>query len=487
MSWLSQGGLSVNGLVALVKKSVVRKICGTLLLSIIACILVLATVQRAAAASFDEWVRRETSVSEQKMLANISPRGAARGAVIASPSRTEPNYYFHWIRDAGLVMDTVREFYERSSGAERARYFAMMEEFARFSRQNQLTPTSTGLGDPRFNVDGSADYEPWGRPQNDGPAIRALTLIRFAESLLKDGRKDYVKAELYQAKYPADSVIKADLEYVAHHWREKSFDPWEEIRGQHFFTRAFQWAALSEGANLAEKMGDSGAARFYREQAAGLVQTLGDHWDEGRGYYLATVESEAGPDHQKPSELDSSVIIAALTIGEAKGPTGLVDDRILATATALEQTFASIYPINRDTSVGTAIGRYREDYYFGGNPWPLATAAFAELHYRVARILKTQTSYVITPRSLAFFSAALPASERAELKAGIDLAQDSALKAKLVAGLEEKGDGFLRRIQRHANPDGSLSEQINKVNGYMISAPDLTWSYSAFLKASFYR
>src|SRR5688500_16671266 len=29
------------------------------------------------------------------------------------------------------------------------------------------------LGEPKFQADGSAFNDPWGRPQNDGPAIRA--------------------------------------------------------------------------------------------------------------------------------------------------------------------------------------------------------------------------------------------------------------------------------------------------------------------------
>ena len=35
----------------------------------------------------------------------------------------------------------------------------------------------TGLGEPKFNVDETAFTGSWGRPQRDGPALRATTLI----------------------------------------------------------------------------------------------------------------------------------------------------------------------------------------------------------------------------------------------------------------------------------------------------------------------
>lgn len=49
--------------------------------------------------SLDAWVEQEEKIALQKLLDNISPggkntEGAAPGTVIASPSKSEPNYYF---------------------------------------------------------------------------------------------------------------------------------------------------------------------------------------------------------------------------------------------------------------------------------------------------------------------------------------------------------------------------------------------------------
>ena len=61
--------------------------------------------------------------------------------------------------------------------------------------------------------------------------------------------------------------------------------------------------------------------------------------------------------------------------------------------------------------------------------------------------------------------------------------QNSRVYNEIISSLREKGNDFLRRVQYHANPDGSLSEQINKETGFLESARDLTWNYAAFLTA----
>jgi len=41
-----------------------------------------------------------------------------------------------------------------------------------------------GLGEPKFNVDETAFTGSWGRPQRDGPALRATALIAFGQWLI---------------------------------------------------------------------------------------------------------------------------------------------------------------------------------------------------------------------------------------------------------------------------------------------------------------
>ncbi|RYZ83759.1 MAG: hypothetical protein EOP06_19340 [Proteobacteria bacterium] len=421
------------------------------------------------------------------MYGNISPANALRGVILASPSKLDPNYYYYWIRDGALVMRSVLLLRETTQGAEHDRHDKAMIDYVRFSRANQIQTGPEAMGEPRFNTDGTINTEPWGRPQNDGPALRALTLMRYARALIAEGKKDFVDKELYSGKYPADTVIKADLEYIGHHWRFKCIDLWEEIWGQHFFTRAVQLAALREGTAFARELGDAGAAGFYEKEANNIEAELAKHWSAQRDYYLATVDSNAGPDHQKPTELDTAVLLGALSAEQTTGPLALTDGKILSTAVKIENAFAVLYSVNKDKKLGTAIGRYTEDYYYGGNPWPLATAAFAELHYKVATLVKNSDSFKLEASQLGFFRQAVAGMAGVSLAEGTDIAADANLKSQVVTALITRGDGFMNRIRSHANKDGSLSEQFDRDSGYMRSAYDLTWSYSAFIRATLAR
>lgn len=44
--------------------------------------------------------------------------------------------------------------------------------------------SSGGLGEPKYRVDETPYNEDWGRPQADGPALRATALIAYARWLL---------------------------------------------------------------------------------------------------------------------------------------------------------------------------------------------------------------------------------------------------------------------------------------------------------------
>ncbi len=452
--------------------------------------LSLTTLQPALADTTTQWIERETRISCQNLFLNISPPGTSRGAVVASPSKVAPNYFFHWIRDAALTMDAVLGTDARAtSESERARIRTAMLEYVDFSRSNQLGGSVPG--EPKYEVDGKAFTGPWGRPQNDGPALRAVTLARFAEKLLGEGAEAYVRERLYDGKFPSDSVIKTDLEFVAHHWRDAAVDLWEEVRGQHFYTRVVQRRALLDGARLADKLGDGGAAKFYREQATLLEAELAKHWDAGRGYVVATLDYEGG-DRGKHSNIDSAVILGILHGQTADAFMSPVRDIYLATAEKMRLAFNQSYSINgrvtdfEGARIETAIGRYPEDVYDGltiegkGNPWVLATNAFAEYCYRVASTYFSQGHIEVTELGLPFLHSMAPG---VTLHAGEKLTASDARFGAVLAGLRESGDAFLRRTRLHANPDGALSEQINRENGYMQGARDLTWSYASFITA----
>jgi glucoamylase len=130
---------------------------------------------------------------------------------------------------------------------------------------------------------------------------------------------------------------------------------------------------------------------------------------------------------------------------------------------------------------GAAIGRFTDDTYFGGNPWYLTTAAFAEFHYRLARELERRGSFALTERNIAFFSGLLPAQE---VRAGARIRMDGPSGRALSKGLLAKGDRFMATLRLYAGSEGELSEQFDRAAGVPVSAYDLSWSYASFLSAA---
>ena len=415
--------------------------------------------------SLSDWIPGEMQKATYSMFANISPQGAARGAVVASPSKDQPAYFYHWVRDAALTMNTVVGFFETATDpSARTSLFNTIMDYVDFSRRNQLTPNRSGgpfdggLGEPLFNADGSAYDKKWGRPQNDAPALRALTLIRFAAVLLNQGQEAIVRSKLYSGVMPADTVIKADLEYVSHHWSDASYDLWEEVKGNHFYTKMVQRSSLLQGAWLAERLGDLSAAQWYRSQGMILESEIIKFWREDQGYITVTLQPET---NDPKAGLDVAVILGVLHGCTGDGFFCPTSDFVLSTAERLRSVFQFEYAINsRQTNVngetlGTAIGRYPEDRYNGymvgglGNAWVLATNALAELYYRAARDWTLTREIAISPRNITFFKS-LPSAANIPLNPGETVRAGDPRFNLILAALHDEGDAQLRRTKAHS-------------------------------------
>jgi glucoamylase len=385
------------------------------------------------ATSLESWMKFQEKASWEKLLANLSPEGASKGTVIASPQRVDPDYFFHWVRDAALVMDVLMEEVRTKPNKALEKH---IDQYIKFSHFIQEQYAISGLGEPKYFVDGRGYDGPWGRPQDDGPALRALYIIRHAKHLMKKGTPISQLNHIYSAELPATSLVKRDLEYIAHRWTQPNFDLWEEVYGTHFYTLMVIRQALVEGADLARDFNDEPAAAFYQWQAS-LVESrmnsmiYNDH-------FVTTIDRVGGLDY-KHSNLDTSILLAFHHSGE-KAAYSLTDNRLKKSMTLLDNSFNRVYPLNQRGLSATALGRYPEDTYYGGNPWILTTLAAAEYNYRLARITKNKN---------------------------------------LIA----TGDAYVERVRFHSRTDGAMAEQWDKFTGYHLSADELTWSHASFITA----
>jgi glucoamylase len=298
-----------------------------------------------------------------------------------------------------------------------------------------------------------------------------------------------VRRYLYDGKIPTETVIKADLEYVAHHWNETSFDLWEEVKGMHFYTLMVQRRALVEGAQFADVMGDGGAAQFYRNQAASIGQAIKRFWNNQKGTFVVTLNRDGGIDY-KSSGIDSAIILGVIHGYAGDGFLSPANDLVQSSALVIKSAFDRIYPINQNKTVESAIGRYPEDRYTGysssgeGNPWVLTTNAYAELYYRMRHEYANSRSIRVTQFNKAFLEYILDGTA---LQANTVLTPQNQLFGRVMRNLGIKGDAFMARTFLHGHQDGALSEQINRHSGYMQGAPNLTWSHASILTAALFR
>jgi glucoamylase len=423
------------------------------------------------------WIERQYRHSAVAMLRSVSPVGIVKdrpgfaqtvrprkGSIVASPVLgaydPEPDYFFHWFRDSAVVIDALRILYE--DGRLDGEFFTHFADFVGFSlalqdldgRRLSMSPWRAAiapdfrqyvrteadlaaargealLGETRVNPDGTLDISNWPRPQFDGPAMRAIALLRWQNTVRFE---DDLAAAV-------DALLRADLRYTMRHWREASFDIWEEEKGLHYYTLRTAARALQVGADWLERRGEPADAAACRSETDAILSTLDGFWREDLQFYKSRILESHAP---STKELDISVIFAAIHAGEDSATHSVRDPRMHATLARLEALFDAEYAINknRDSARGPAMGRYQSDVYYSGGAYYFSTLAAAEFCFRAA-------------------------------------ARSPAMKQ-----LTDRGDAFLETVRAYTPPNGELSEQFDQHTGVQRSAQQLAWSYAAFISCT---
>jgi glucoamylase len=426
----------------------------------------------------DEFIEVESSIALDQLLCNIGPDGCHAtnvhpGVVIASPDRDDPPYFYTWTRDSALVYKSLVDRFARSydAGLQRSieRYISSQARLQAVSNPSGQLFDGTGLGEAKFNVDLTPYTGAWGRPQRDGPPLRAIALISYGKWLVANGYSETAS----QIIWP---IVQNDLNYVSQYWNNTGFDLWEEVNGSSFFTIASSYRALVEGSSFAQAIDQS--ASVYTDIAPQILCFLQHFWLPSAGYVDANINTDNGR-----SGKDSNTILASIhafdpALGCDTATFQPCSDRALSNLKAVVDSFR-FYRINRDIRTGKAIaiGRYPEDVYYSGNPWYLTTLAVAEQLYDAALVWKRQGSVTVSPLSLPFFR------ELVSTAAVGTYNDESPGYGALLNAVLAYADGFVNLVAMYAAPNGSLAEQFSKDDGSPLSARDLTWSYAAFLTA----
>lgn len=222
--------------------------------------------------------------------------------------------------------------------------------------------SGAGLPEPKFYINETAFLGQWGRPQRDGPALRATALIAYAQWLIDNGYSDVALSHVWP-------IASNDLAYVAQYWNQTGYDLWEEVDGSSFFTIAVSHRALVEGAALAKRLNQT--IGDYSSVAFQILCFQQSFWT---GSYI---DSNINLVHDVDrTGKDANSILASIHVFD---PEAACDDstfqpcssKALANHKAVVDSFRNLYSVNHGIKKGSAvaIGRYAEDIYYDGNPW----------------------------------------------------------------------------------------------------------------------
>lgn len=437
----------------------------------------------AATPRLDAWIAQQLQISAHNLSLSISATSLcrerkefgqrivpARGSVLASPVianwNPEPDYFFHWTRDAAAVMRAVTDLIAlASSSAERNHWQTCFDDMVDFnlaiSQVTELQPAPADyrartqlncrrflrrrseldslqgdklLAEPRFNPDGSVDVLRWSRPQLDGPALRALACLGY----LAEGG----------ARTPnLTALLQSDLDFTLRQAGRRSIGPWEEPHefSHHYFVALAQLGALVHGRAFA---GDNSAQWQRAEQR--LQRALDKHWVEAAGVFTAVRSTNAEAQTSAPTAdaehlVDSAILLAILDADLPGTLHNVRDPRAVATLEILAQAFTHAFPLNHALPAGLApaLGRSLADRYFGGNAWYVTTLAAAAFCFRHA---------ISEPTDAGFWLA--------------------------------RGDAWMATVHWMTPADGTMTEQVDKETKAPRSAQHLSWSYAAFISTA---
>ena len=293
-----------------------------------------------------------------------------KGIIIASPS-TIPPYPFHWIRDSALVMRVFIDMYIRHKDSK---YFEYIINYLENETKVQKLNTISGLGEPKINIDCSPFNGNWGRPQNDGPALRGIMLLKI------------INAFKYDYNVIIDNIIQPiiinDINYILDNYNKISYDIWEENLGWHFYTRMVQLKFLKDSSKELKILNiDENTSSKINMAIDQLINDINDHISKNEdGYYII---SSFNKDGKIIKYEDSANLLAYCHIDYDKDILEHFPlDYTMHTTKNLIKYFRDKY---RDNTIH-CIGRYINDTYFDGHAWIICTLSLAQVYLELYKI-----------------------------------------------------------------------------------------------------
>lgn len=408
------------------------------------------------------------------LLKNVSRDDTNKGCVVASISKENPPYYFHWTRDAGLVMLNLARIMLDRDDLLTDKIKMKFIEYLNFEYECLCIKHEciSGPGEAKYCVNATPFKEPWGRPQNDGPAIRILGNLTIYELFKREELECVIHNLLLGAK---NSIIVNDILYLLDNVGEECFDLWEEVKGHHFYTFMVQYHGLLKAKKYFQETRNEFDINFYSTIQEKLNSKI-DYLNQQINQMILqdrVLSSSGNIQHYNREWFDTSIFLALLHTNDNRFMNHSVFHNSFY---KMVMDFRDIYPINHDNKFYW-MGRYKEDVYYGGNPWVLITVGFFEYILRLRQEILRSECLEVNPLNIRFYQLFYKDIELGKF------CSKSTHYVNLNQALWrycQKGYDWISKLEE------SQAEQVDKFRGDYISAENLTWNYSQILSFLFH-
>lgn len=372
------------------------------------------------------------NIYRDKIISRIienTDTSSSLGIIIASPSQVPP-YKYHWIRDAALVMRTFIDLYRTTNDSI---YYQYIINYIENETKIQKLKTLGGLGEPKVNTDCSPFNGDWGRPQNDGPALRGIIMLKIID-LFKYKYDNLIETLIVP-------IILKDIQYTLDNYDKVCFDIWEENIGWHFYTRMVQLKFIKDCiTEFKVLMFDDNLKKRIMDVYNELKDNIKNHINSD------TIISSFNVDGDIIKYEDAANILAFCHIDYDVEILKVIPLHFVEhTCNELLSFFRMKY---KDPELNL-IGRYKNDQYYDGQIWIICSLALAQVFLEFYK-----TKNIVNKRS------------------PMNRARSNPNNDYIIIANE-----ILERILS-LDSNFILPEQFNPITNKYYSASKLTWNYS---------
>jgi len=357
-------------------------------------------------------------VAKDVLLHKIAGRALGPGVdpavlITVMPEDNRPDYLIYWVRDACFAYYAWLAELEIAGNTDVAlREYA--DDFVHIlvRTQHAYNPSGTtltgGLEEALFDLHIRKFIYPaeWriGSPAADGPPLRAIVLLKYAEWLLQPEQNNgtWVADVLWPA-------INLDLQWIGQRWNTSSWDLWwSPVWGGSYWTASMQYRALKAGARVAQLIGRESDDLGYDGIAKSVLDYMQTFWNEKEGFMTETTITDVktgGRSGVGAAPMTVSILNFDPTLGCDPLTFQPCSDRALSNLKVVGDKFTEIYPINQKLPPNQFpyVGFFLEDKLYNGQVQYFASINVAEQIFDALLTWDLIGKLEVTKVSLKFF------------------------------------------------------------------------------------